>query len=417
MRILPLVFSTITVATAACGRQEEVPLYRVRRESFRREVDAEGILRAVTSTPINVPSSTVGALTVAWIVEDGTPVREGEVIVRFDPSDIERDLQDGELALSTSERQLEQREIESAASLANLERDRGLAESELSLARQFAEKDPEIFSRVEIIESRIDERLAAEKLEHAKGRSESENALAKSDRALLAIERRVAAARVERAENALGALELRAPHDGIVVLVKDWMGNTLQPGNTTYSGRPVAELPSLGRMKAVVYVLEADAGGLKEGATATVVVEGKPGTTYPATIQQVDRMPKPRLRGIPVQYFEATLEVEGSRPEALKPGQRVRAHLVLENLEDVLVVPRQAVVDDPGGRYVYRRRRGDANLEKTAVTLGPSSLGRIVITSGLDEGDVVAARDPELSRNELAPETETGSDNGNGVGK
>lgn len=358
----------------------------------------------------------MGALTVAWIVEDGTLVREGDPIVRFDATDIERELQDGELALATSERKLEQREIETEASLSNLERDRGLAEMELGIARQFAEKDPEIFSRIEIIESRIDERLAAEKLEHAQGRSESESALAESDRALLAIERRVAATRVQRAESALGALDLRAPHDGIVVLLRDWTGATLQPGNATYSGHPVAELPSLDRMNAVVYVLEADAGGLKEGALATVVIEGKAGTSYPATIRQVDRMPKPRLRGSPVQYFEATLELESSDPEVMKPGQRIRAHLVLENLEDVVVVPRQAVVGDGERRYVYRR--GEEGLERVPVTLGPSSLGRIVIASGLDEGDLIAARDPERSRGDFTPNSgENGNANRSGVGK
>jgi RND family efflux transporter MFP subunit len=284
------------------------------------------------------------------------------------------------------------------------------------MARRFADKDPEIFSRVEIIESRIDERLAAEKLQQAEERKRSENDLAESDRALLAIEGKAAAARVERARSSLGALEVRAPHDGIVVLLRDWTGNTLQVGNTTYSGRAVAELPALDRMEAAVYVLEADAGGLKEGSAATVVVEGKPGRSIPATIERVDRMPKPRLRGIPLQYFEATLalelELERTDPGTLKPGARVRASLVLDDLGDVLAVPRQAVFDDGEGSYVYRRK-GDG-FEKAAVTLGAASLGRIVIESGLAEGDVIAARDPGRSPSELLADDEP---EGVGAGK
>lgn len=393
----------------SCAPRERPPVEQVRRGAFRREVEAEGVLQAVTSTPVTVPPSAMGALQVAWIVEDGTFVREGDLLVRFDASEIEKELVAAELALGTSERRLEQREIQKEASLSNAERDRKLAELELGMARRFSDKDPEIFSRVEIIESRIDERLSAEKVDNAEAREESERKLAASEQELLRIERGVAEAKAARARAALGALELRAPHDGIVVLTKDWMGNTLQLGNTTYSGHPVAELPALGRMEASVHVLEADAGGLKEGSPATVVVEGRPGMTLPATIRKVDRMPKPRLRGLPLQFFEAILtlgEPEGPEeidPALLKPGQRVRARLVLEELDDVLTVPRQAVREDGDERYVYRREGGE--FRKVAVTLGPASLGRIVIESGLEEGDVIASRDPGRSRKELVPVT------------
>jgi multidrug efflux pump subunit AcrA (membrane-fusion protein) len=79
----------------------------------------------------------------------------------------------------------------------------------------------------------------------------------------------------------------------------------------------------------------------------------------------------------------------------------VTAKLNLDEIENALVVPRQAVFEENGSAFVYRSHQG--RFEKAPVRLGPPSLGRIVIESGLSEGDVVAARDPELSRVEAVP--------------
>jgi RND family efflux transporter MFP subunit len=384
-----------------CAAPEDVPLLTVTRQNFVREVEVEGFLRASTSTPVAAPFSPMGALKLVWIIDDGSPVRAGQVVARFDESAVARELLEGEIALAVSDRKIEQRGVRKESSLANVEGDRRLAALELEFSRRFGQKDPDIFSRVEILESRIDERLAAEKLANADGREETEVKLAESEVALLSIEKDVAAKKTARARQALAALEVRAPHDGILVLVRDWRGFVARPGDTTFSGEPIAEIPAIEGMEASVFVLEADAGGLREGAKAAVRIEGSSGEPIAARVRRVDRMPKPRLRGDPVQYFAANLELE--QRDALKPGQRVVAKLTLDEVEDALVVPRQAVFEENGGSFVYRLAGG--RFEKAAVGIGPPSLGRIVIESGLSEGDVVAARDPGLSRSEAVAES------------
>jgi multidrug efflux pump subunit AcrA (membrane-fusion protein) len=110
-------------------------------------------------------------------------------------------------------------------------------------------------------------------------------------------------------------------------------------------------------------------------------------------------MPKPRRRGDPLQYFAATLEIE--KDPSLKSGQRVVAKLRLDEVKEALTISRQAVFEEGGGSFVYRFV--DGRFEKAPVRIGPASLGRIVIESGLSEGDIVAARDPGLSRSEAVP--------------
>jgi multidrug efflux pump subunit AcrA (membrane-fusion protein) len=78
----------------------------------------------------------------------------------------------------------------------------------------------------------------------------------------------------------------------------------------------------------------------------------------------------------------------------MKPGQRVRGTLV-QDRQDALVVPRQAVFEHEGTSIVYRR--GAHGFTPVTVELGPASSGRVVVTRGLAEGDVIALRDPTRS--------------------
>ena len=81
----------------------------------------------------------------------------------------------------------------------------------------------------------------------------------------------------------------------MLILKRNWRGDTTRVGDNVWNGQPLAEIPDLSTMEAEVYVLEADAGGLKAGKPATVAVESAPGVTYPARIQRVDALAKPRI--------------------------------------------------------------------------------------------------------------------------
>ena len=61
-----------------------------------------------------------------------------------------------------------------------------------------------------------------------------------------------------------------------MVFESDWRGNTPKVGDNVWSGQALASLPLLQEMEVEAYVLEADAGGLKAGCPAQVVIEAQP---------------------------------------------------------------------------------------------------------------------------------------------
>lgn len=384
----------------------DVPTARVEVRDFVRSVPADGYLEAVRATRLTVSREVGGPVRIAWLADDGSRVAAGEPVVRFDPTEMERALTDARDELTTAEVKTEKAQVSIESDIANLGRDAELAESELETAERFAKRDEMIYSRSEIIESEIDGELAAERRDHALAAREARGELGRTDLELLAIERRKAGQEIEEARRGLAALEMTAPHRGIVSLFSEWTGEVPRIGDTVWPGQPLAEIPDLSEMQAEVWVLEADAGGLAAGQRARVWVEAHPETVHGAVVERVDALAKPRLRGSPVQYFGAVLKLDATDPATMKPGQRVRAVIDAAARSGALVVPRQAVFDRAGERIVYRRRgRG---FEAVPVTVGPATAALAVIESGLEEGDEVALADPErrpAARREPAQES------------
>jgi len=392
------------------GGDPETPTIVVKKEQFERQVTSEGTLTAAKATPVVAPPEARDRLKIAWLAPEGSLVKEGDVVVRFDPSDFEKQLEDSEADRKAAETKMAKERIQTGAVLRGRERSAQLAEAELESTREFQRKDTEIFSRNQIIESEIDEDLSTARKDHAGRAAKIESRVSNSKIGLLSIERRAAQTQLDQAHDALASLEVKAPHDGILVFRRNWRGELPKVGDSVWRGQSLAEIPLPDTMEAEVFVLEADAGGLQEGLPATVIIEAHPEVTYEAKIKRVDKLAKPRQRGVPIQYFGVILSLDRTDTKVMKPGQRVRGTIRFED-EEAIVVPRQAVLEKDGQSVVYRLTDGE--FEPVPVTLGTSTPGRVVVEKGLEEGDEIALRDPTRP----ADQPLNNDKNGNGNGK
>ena len=394
--VLAVLLLTAFLPKSLGSRAGAVPVFRVERQPFSRQVPAQGTLRAVRATQVTVPTGAPGPFRIAWLAPDGAEVKAGDVVARFDATELVKNLTNARDDRESAGFKIGKQEIESRSEISKLDRTAGLAREELDNAQKFQKKDELVFSRNEIIESEIDQTLAQEKEAHARKSRRTRQTLGATELELLEIERRRAEIKIRRAEQSLHALEVTAPYDGVLVLERDWRGNTVRVGDSVWNGQPLAEIPDLAQMEAEVFVLEADAGGLAPGKRASVILESRPDVVYPAEIQRVDALAKPRLRGSPVQYFALTLKLARTDPKVMKPGQRVRATLFLEERKEALAVPRQAVFEREGKMVVYRQT--GEGFEPVEVTLGSSGAGKVVVEKGIAPGDRLALTDPTRPR-------------------
>jgi len=385
---------TVLLALSACHARTDLPTFRAEPGTFVRRVTAEGNLKAVKATPLTAPMDTPGAMKIAWIADDGTVVKNGDVVVRFDPTDFEQLLLTGNEDHATASNSLTKANSAAGTTRVNLQRDAAQAQNELEAAGRFNFDDAEVFSRYQRVEAEVDQKLASDKKAHAQNVLGVRDQLAHTEKDLLAIDDKKAGLKIKQAEQGLRALEIRAPHAGILVLQRDWRGDSPRIGTSAWPGMSLGEIPELDAMKAEVFVLEADAAGLAIGQKATVRIESQTTVTFPAKVTQIDKLARPRMRGVPVQYFGVTLSLDRTDPHLMKPGARVLATIELENRAAAFAVPRQAIFDKDGKKVVYRRH--GTKFDPVPVTIASSSAGRVVVTSGIRKDDDLALLDPTV---------------------
>ena len=386
----------------------DVPTYTVKSEHFVRQVDAEGDLRAVKSTPINVPQPQTDdweRVKIAWVAPDGSHVKAGDVVVKFDPTALEKQLQEGQADLSSATAKLGSETIAGKIAVAGRDDTATLADKELEQTRTFQSKDTDIYSRNQIIESAIDEKLATQRKDNAEKTKVIERSLSQSKQDLIAVDAKKAQTAIKNAKAALAGMEIKAPHDGLFIVERDRRGEQLRVGDDLWPGQPVAQLPLLESLEAEVYVLEVDASGLNTGEVATLTIEAHPEAPFTGKVRLVEKLAKPLFVKVPVQYFQVVVQLDKTDLGVMKPGQRVGGRLVIDP-DGCAHRARQAIVMHDGKAIAYRRaaaKDGDGGatvFEPVPVELGASTSGRVVIKTGLAAGDVIAMRDPTHTADE-----------------
>lgn len=374
-----------------------VPTVRVSAAPFIRRVSAEGTLKAVKATPLSAPRDAMRQLKIGWIADDGTLLKKNDLVVMFDPTDFRKELERGNEDHGTATNNMKKADVQTGATRSNLRLDVTQAQRELEAARRFKFDDAEVFSQYQRIDAEVDASLAGERKSHAEHLLVVREGLSKTERDLLAIEDRKAAVRIRNAEDGLKGLEIRAPYDGILVLQRDWRGDVPRVGASYWPGMPLGEIPDLSAMKAELFVLEADAAGLAVDKRASITIESNPDVVYGGKVTTVDKLARPRVRGVPVQYFGVTVTLDKTDPKMMKPGTRVHAVLDIENRPRAFAIPRQALFEKDGRKIVYRR--SGSSFVAAPVEIASSSAGRIVVTKGLSDGDVIALVDPTEKKN------------------
>jgi membrane fusion protein (multidrug efflux system) len=193
------------------------------------------------------------------------------------------------------------------------------------------------------------------------------------DEALAELRRDEAA--LELAEARLDKTMIRAPFDGVVGLRKVSVGDFVDVG------QDMVNLEQIDPLKADFRVAEVYLGAVRPGQRIEVGVDAFAGETFAGEVYAIDPLIDESGRSV---VLRARLPNPDGR---LRPGLFARVTLVLNERNDAIQVPEQALVPQGQDQFVFRVVDGKAALTK--VTAGIRRDGMVEITDGLGPGDEV----------------------------
>ena len=362
-----------------------------RRSELEVRVPALGTLEAVKESPIAVPRVPTGALKVKELIPEGTIVREGDVVVVFDETQLNIELDNHRAAFRSASRRIDRNGIQSTIEKGGIDVMKGVAALERNNATEFALLDTEIFSRQEILDSQVKLDVAEETIVFADASLLLRGEYYDIEERILDVEAGQAKEKMGRAETSLASLVLRAPLPGLVVYRKDWRGGIVSVGDSLWPGNVLLAIVDPTRTVLNGFVLEKDASGLEIGAPASVTVDAWPSRPFEGKVSYRSELSRPIQEGSPVKYFEVKVEILDGDPTLLKPGLKGEARILTGKFAGAIVIPRSALrgsAEEPCG--VVEARGGP---ERRPVKTGPGDLVRVSITTGLAEGERVLLGD------------------------
>jgi multidrug efflux pump subunit AcrA (membrane-fusion protein) len=396
-------------AATIVGGRTPVPLTAVRRGSLELTVRLTGELRAARQATLMAPS--VGGLTlrVLSLLDTGTPVRAGDVVVEFDPSDQIYALEQAESELLEAEQEIIKRRADIEAQLAQEQVTLLTAKFDVRRAELDALVDADLITANEYKIRQVTLEEARRRLEQVERDVDAHVITAQASLEVLG--ERVTRSRMsaERARQNMTNLELTAPMDGIVsvfenrdavlsggFIISGMAMPTFRVGDDARAGRPIVNVFDVSLMEIRGNVDEQERAIVAPGQAATVWPTTVPGVTYEAKAD--------RFAG-PLRQFEVLLELDNPDNQ-LRPGTSVEVQVHGATIDDVLLLPRQSVFDLEGQAVVYVPVAGEAGrFEPRPVSVLHRSEISVAV-EGLDEGTRVALVDPASVRAEIVEPVE-----------
>lgn len=375
------------------GLGREVPLGEVQRGDLPLTVPVTGTLEAVDDSSLGPPTvADKWDFKIAFMVPEGKRVKAGESVLRFDSSDLERELAQRRNEAESARQEIAKKEADLEVEQERRELARAEATARQRKASLKVDIPADLLAGREMAKARNDAALADREVEFRRGQVEALERRRAAELAALRHRLERAELRVVELSDAVEAVNVKAPRDGTVVYLANWRGEKKKIGDPSWRSDKVMSVPDLSRLRAQAEVDEGDAGRLASGQPLRFRLDAHPDVELRATVSAVGKTVQRASPTSPLKVARAEVALERVDVELMRPGMRFRGEIEVDRVVGALLLPVVALVDTPEGARVFRR--GLTGFVEVAPRLGRRGSRQVEVLGGLEAGDQVALADP-----------------------
>ncbi len=314
-------------------------------------------------------------------MEPGTTVHEDQKLAKIDDTRHRLSLQKAEAALRKLEAllEIERNENERRATIYRIAKQRlALAESEYERNRELFEKELIPKQALEKAENQME--LRRSEFENARSEVESREARIQTIQADLA----AAKAEIERLQEDLSDTVIRAPFDGVIG------DRFIEIGDQVAIGQKLFTVLEISSVKVVARIPSEFIGRIHAGIDAEVITRAYPRTVFNGTVIHIYPEADPKNR-----TFAVEIKVTNHGRPMILPGMFARVRLPVLSLNQALLVPRDALMEDEQGPYLYVFDHSTQSARRRNLVLGDVGPDEALVMDGLGTGEKVIVRGQE----------------------
>lgn len=403
----------------------------VSRARFVHEIVATGTLQSANRQEIKceVETGREGVTILELPFGEGAVVKKGDIIAILDSSELDKEIAEQKIQVNTAEStHIQSQNLHETAVIALAEyqdgtfrQERELIESEIFVAEENlkrAEEYHEYSKKLNGLGYVTEVQLQADKFAVDKAQKEldtaktklsvlenytkakmvmtlksdinSAEAKMKADKESLDLERK----KLKDLETQKEKCEIKSPADGELVYANehDRRGNAenvIEELGTCWENQTLFWLPDKTQMQVRVKVNESRIGYIKKEMKCQINIDARWGEVLFGEVVRVDTYPVPQhWSASNVREYYVYVDIHNA-PNDLRPGLSSEVRIQVKALKDALQIPMQAVREH-GEKTYCAVQNAAGNFELREITVSNTNDLNVVVTSGLEPGEIIA---------------------------
>lgn len=312
------------------------------------------------------------------VIEEGTQVKAGDVIIRLSNDDLDMEILNSEAILAEKENalrntmiQMEQEKMQLSLNILELETE--VKRKGRTLESQKRLVDDGLIGKEEYLRSEEDYVLFCKKLEVTLARAEQDSIYRTVQIQQMEESLKNMKLNMQRIRNRKENLAVKAPIDGELGLLEVVRGQSIG------SGSKIGQINALDSYKIEALIDEHYIDRVSAGLTATFERQNE---TYDAVIRKV----YPEVRS---GKFQADFKFSGEQPANIRTGQTYYLNLQLGQPESAVLIPRGTFYQKTGGKWIYVVSSDGGKAVKREIRIGRQNPQYYEVLEGLEPGEKV----------------------------
>lgn len=346
-----------------------------RQGEFNDYIRVSGQVQPMTTVQL---SPTEGGNVKRIVVEEGSHVNEGDVIVVLGNENLDMQILNSEAELAEKENILRNTMISMEQQKLSVRQEKLSLQIEVRRARRAYEQNKALYeekliAKEEYLKASEDYELAKDKLELVTDRERQDSLyrsvqIAQMHESLENMRLNMNMIR-RRKEN----LSVKAPISGELGLLD------VELGQSVAAGAKIGQINNLDSYKIEAQIDEHYIDRVAPGLEATFERQSE---KYSSVIRKV----YPEVRD---GKFKADFRFEGQQPENIRTGQTYYLNLQLGQSAEAILIPRGSFYQNTGGKWVYVLNADGTKATKRSVRIGRQNPQYYEVLEGLAPGDKV----------------------------
>lgn len=379
--IIALILAVVVLAAFVSLRHSQVAIRvgHVERQTITASIATNGKIEALDNFQAYAPMAT----TVKKIyVQQGSWVKPGQMLLQLEDANAQLQAARAEAQLKGAQADVNTVEnggtkdelLTTRNALVKAESDRDAAEQNLKAMQNLLRSGAASQAEMDAAQTKL--RIAEDNVQLLK--QKLGDRYSKLDVGHVEAQEAEARASLAAAQQLLRNSNITAPRAGMVYSLP------VRQGAFVNAGDLLVQVADLHKVRVRAFVDEPEIGKLQKGQLVEVTWDAIPGRVWQGTVES---LPTTVVQRGTRMVGEVTCVIENNDLKLL-PNTNISVAVVSARQQNALTVPREAVHQDAGGKFVFQVVNGE--LQRRNVETSVANLTRIQVTSGLTDDAVLA---------------------------